>query len=66
MVGAVCELMLMCILVQCVIKSDNRMSDCKLLSNDKMTLIHLFQSSAFLVARHNVSIQQYNNSLLTN
>ena len=63
--GAVCELMLMCILLQCVIESDKRMSDGKLLSNDKMSLIHLFPSSAFLVARHNVSIQQYNNNLLT-
>ena len=55
----------MCILLQSVIKSEKRMSDGKLLSNDKMSLIHLFQSSAFLVARHNVSIQQYNNNLLT-
>ena len=55
----------MCILVQSVIKSDNRMSDGKLLSNDKMSLIHLFQSSAFLVARHIALIQQYDNNLLT-
>ena len=55
----------MCILVQSVIKSDNRMSDGKLLSNHKMLLIHLFQSSAFLVARHIASIQQYDNNLLT-
>ena len=55
----------MCILVQCVIKSDKRMSDGKLLSNNKMSFIHLFQSSAFLVARHIASIQQYNNNLLT-
>ena len=55
----------MCILVQSVIKSDNRMSDGKLLSNDKMSLIHLFQSSAFLAAHHIASIQQYDNNLLT-
>ena len=56
----------MCIFMHGVNKSDNRITDGKLLSNNKMSLIHQFHSSAFLVIRHIVSTQQDNNNLLTN